>query len=81
MNWSLILANQAARAIRRAPWNERDQIKAALLLLSDDPYSGDIKLLKGSHETFRRRVGNWRVLYELNRESKVIVVTAIKRRG
>jgi mRNA interferase RelE/StbE len=81
MTWGLILANQASRTIRRAPLNEQDQIRAALRLLSDDPYTGDVRLLKGTHGTLRRRVGYWRIIYELNHKSKVIVVTAIKRRG
>jgi len=81
MTWGLILANQASRAIRRAPWNEKDQIKAALRLLCDDPFSGDIKLLKGANGTLRRRVGNWRILYERDPKRRVIAVTAIKRRG
>jgi mRNA-degrading endonuclease RelE of RelBE toxin-antitoxin system len=57
MTWSLILSNQASRTIRRAPRDDRDQIRTALRLLTDNPYSGDIKLLKGSNGTLRRRVG------------------------
>jgi mRNA interferase RelE/StbE len=81
MTWGLILSNRASRAIRRAPRNDRDQIRAALRLLTDDPYSGDIKLLKGTNGMLRRRAGNWRVLYELDPDRRVIVVTGIKRRG
>jgi mRNA interferase RelE/StbE len=81
MNWGLILSNQASRTIRRAPWNERDQITRALRLLSADPYSGDRKLLKGTNGTLRRRVGNWRILYELEADRRVLIVIAIKRRG
>jgi mRNA interferase RelE/StbE len=81
MNWGLILSNQASRIIRRAPWKERDQLRAALRLLADDPYSGDIKLLNGTRGTLRRRVGNWRILYSLDADRGVIDVMAIKRRG
>ena len=81
MNWGLILSNQASRTIRRAPRNDQDQIRAALRLLSGNPYAGDIKLLKGTNGTFRRRVGNWRVLFELHPDRSVLVVTGIKRRG
>ena len=81
MNWGLILSNQASRAIRRAPQSERNQLRAALRLLSGDPYSGDIKLLKGSSGILRRRVGNWRILYELDAERRLIVIIGIKRRG
>ena len=81
MNWGLSLSNQASRIIRRAPWKERDQLRAALRLLADDPYSGDLKLLKGTRGALRRRVGSWRILYELDFDRRVIEVTAIKRRG
>ena len=53
-------------------------MRAALRLLSDNPYSGDIKLLNGTGRTLRRLVGNWRILYELDLDRKVVEVTAIK---
>lgn len=81
MTWGLILSNQASRTIRRAPQNDRDQIRAALRLLTDDPYSGDIKLLRGTNGMLRRRVGNWRILYGLDPDGSIIVITAIKRRS
>ena len=46
-----------------------------------DPFGGDVKFLRGLNGALRRRVGDWRILYDLNSESKVIVVTAVKRRG
>ena len=81
MSWGLILSNQASRIVRRAPWKDRDQLRAALRLLADNPYFGDIKILKGANGTLRRRVGSWRILYVLDAEHRVIEVTAIKRRG
>jgi mRNA-degrading endonuclease RelE of RelBE toxin-antitoxin system len=44
-------------------------------------HQGDIRFLKGSNGGLRRRVGDWRILYDLEPEYKMIVVTAIKRRG
>jgi mRNA-degrading endonuclease RelE of RelBE toxin-antitoxin system len=49
--------------------------------MSLNPYQGDVQFLKGSENALRRRVGDWGVLYELNQENKVIVVTAVKRCG
>jgi mRNA-degrading endonuclease RelE of RelBE toxin-antitoxin system len=46
-----------------------------------NPYHGDIRFLKGVNGGLRRRVGDWRIFYELELEHKIIVVTAIKRRG
>jgi len=46
-----------------------------------DPFKGDVKFLRGLDGALRRRIGDWRVLYELDQEHKVIVITAVKRRG
>lgn len=81
MSWGLILSNQASRIVYRAQQTDRDQIKAALRLLRDDPYTGDIKQLQGTNGSFRRRVGDWRILFHLDADRKLVVITAIKRRG
>lgn len=49
--------------------------------MCDNPFYGDVKFLKELAGTMRKRFGDWRVLYEINLENKLIVVTAIKRRG
>jgi mRNA-degrading endonuclease RelE of RelBE toxin-antitoxin system len=49
----------------------------ALDELQNDPFSGDIKALKPG---WRRRVGSYRVFYDLLADEKRIVVTAIERR-
>jgi mRNA-degrading endonuclease RelE of RelBE toxin-antitoxin system len=46
-----------------------------------NPYQGDVQFLKGSDGALRRRIGDWRIFYDLEPEHKVIVVTALKRRG
>ncbi|MEK6263420.1 MAG: type II toxin-antitoxin system RelE/ParE family toxin [Clostridium sp.] len=42
---------------------------------------GDIKKLKGMNETYRLRVGDFRVLFEKNDKELVIVVIDIGNRG
>jgi mRNA-degrading endonuclease RelE of RelBE toxin-antitoxin system len=42
---------------------------------------GDIRFLRGGSGALRRRVGDFRIFYELHYDNKVIVVTAVKRRG
>jgi hypothetical protein len=34
-----------------------------------DPYQGDVKFLRGSGGALRRRVGDWRILFELDRKN------------
>jgi len=47
--------------------------------MQQNPFQGDIRKLQGL-PGFRRRVGNWRILFEALPESKHIVVAAIERR-
>ena len=63
MKWALILTNPARRALRDVPRVDIDQIDAAFEEMRSDPYSGDIKFLKGADRTLRRRIGSWRVLF------------------
>jgi mRNA-degrading endonuclease RelE of RelBE toxin-antitoxin system len=49
--------------------------------MCENPFSGDIRFLKGLGGTLRKRVGDWRILFEINLENRLIFVTAIKRRG
>ena len=48
--------------------------------MQDDPFQGDIKRLKGQPTAWRRRVGNYRVVYDLYFEERLIVVSSILRR-
>ncbi len=81
MKWSLVLTNAASRTIRRAPRHDRLVILEALRTLCIDPYWGDIKILKGTNGVFRRREGDWRVLFELQTEHRLIIIINVLRRG
>ena len=78
MNWTLIVTDPARKELRRLPKRDVQRILAALGRMRDDPFSGDIKRLHP--EGWRRRVGNYRVFYDLAMDEHRIVVTAIERR-
>jgi len=48
--------------------------------MQENPFQGDIKRLKGQQTAWRRRVGNYRILYDLFPDEQLIVVSAILRR-
>lgn len=58
------------------------RIDRAFLLLEKDPFaSGDIKILAGLIKRFRLRVGDLRIIYQVNRTKKLILVSVILPRG
>jgi mRNA-degrading endonuclease RelE of RelBE toxin-antitoxin system len=51
-----------------------------LIAMQDDPFQGDLKRLKGKETAWRRRVGNYRIIYDLYFDERLIVVSGILRR-
>lgn len=81
MKWGLVIANRAKRHHRRLPLKEREHIDEMLFEMGRDPLSGDIKLLRGTRGTLRRRFGDWRVIFEIDREKRLVLIIDITRRG
>jgi mRNA-degrading endonuclease RelE of RelBE toxin-antitoxin system len=80
MTWVLLIANRARRAKRDMPRAEAEQIDAAYVEMLKDPYSGDIKFLRGTDRAVRRKVGAWRIMFDVDDDRRIIVVTDVKRR-
>jgi mRNA-degrading endonuclease RelE of RelBE toxin-antitoxin system len=79
MEWTVVLAGPARKALKRVPTGDRTRIMAALEGMQQNPFHGDIRKLQGL-PGFRRRVGNWRILFEVVSERNHVVVAAIERR-
>jgi mRNA interferase RelE/StbE len=80
MTWSLQLAGPAQKDFLKLPRKDQPRVKAALIAMEQNPFQGDIKRLKGQSTAWRRRVGNYRIIYDLYFEQRLIVVAGILRR-
>ena len=81
MTWSLQLAGPAQKDFRKLPSKDQARVRAALLAMQQDPFQGDIKRLQGQPTAWRRRVGSYRILYDLYFDQRLIVVAGILRRS
>jgi mRNA interferase RelE/StbE len=79
---SIEFTKQAVQALKAMPHNVAMTIRAKIDALAADPYAPNpnAKKLAGL-DGYRLRVGDWRVLYEIEDDRIVIVVLAIKPRG
>lgn len=59
---------------------ERKRILRVLRAMQDDPFHGDVEHLTNAPVAFRRRSGDWRILFDPDPDRHIIVVTAILRR-
>ena len=80
MIWNLQIAGPAQKDFRKLPPNDQRRIKTALIAMQEDPFLGDIQRLKGQPTAWRRRVGNYRIIYDLYTDERSIVVSGILRR-
>jgi mRNA interferase RelE/StbE len=80
MAWNLQITGPAQKEFRKLPARDQARVKDALLAMQQDPFSGDIKRLKGQAAAWRRRVGNYRIVYDLHVDEQQIVVAGILRR-
>lgn len=79
MEWTVVLSGPARKSLRRIPAGDKTHVSAALAEMQQNPFQGDIRKLRGL-PGFRRRVGAWRIMFEIISESKHVVIAAIERR-
>jgi mRNA-degrading endonuclease RelE of RelBE toxin-antitoxin system len=80
MTWRLRIAKPAGKELERSPVKDQGYIKVGLADMQANPFSGDIVRLKNQPATFRRRAGNYRIFFDLDPETGLVDVVAIKRR-
>ena len=59
---------------------DHERIVQALDELAVDPWYGDIQKLGGEKNTWRRRIGNYRISYSIHSEQNLIMIEDIDRR-
>jgi mRNA interferase RelE/StbE len=80
MPWTLHVARSAEKELEGIPQRDRGRILKAPSDIRADPFAGDAARLHGLSTAWRRRVGNWRILYDLYLDRHLIVVASIRRR-
>jgi mRNA interferase RelE/StbE len=81
MSWNLRVAKRAQKGLNRIPAKDQNRILAALREMAENPFSGDIAPLKGQLTGWRRRVGNYRIFFDVYPQISLIEVTEIVRRS
>jgi mRNA-degrading endonuclease RelE of RelBE toxin-antitoxin system len=78
--WRLIFSNSARRSLRKLPLNDRRRIDRALDELALDPARGDVLPLRNHPTAFRKRVGDYRIFFDLERDPRLILIHDLVRR-
>lgn len=75
MRYQLVITPRARKDLRVLPSSVQKRIRAALEKLAENPFAAglDVKKLKGQ-SYYRIRVGDYRVIYDLQTRTLVILV-------
>lgn len=80
--YRLIIMKSADKTLRKLPRNDARRIQAKLIQLAEDPYAPNNNVTKlQNRDSYRLRVGDWRVIYEINDAQVIIYVVKIGPRG
>ena len=81
MSYRVILPKPVQKQLNNLPQKIRSRLLAEIRLLGDNPRPDGVKKLKGYEDTYRIRVGNYRVIYEIkDREMIVLVLSGVHRK-
>ena len=80
MIWTLRIAKRAEKLFAKAPAKSRRLLQTALEEMCHNPFSGDIVRLKSERSTWRRRVGSYRIFFDIYPDEQMIDIVDIDRR-
>ena len=69
-----------SKDLRRIPREAVSRIVAAVAKLAEEPLPHGSEKLTGSEHAYRIRVGDYRVVYELLRNAKIVEIQRVRHR-
>ncbi len=81
MSYQIIIPKPVQKQLNNLPHKMRSRLLDEIRLLEDNPRPDGVKKLKGYENTYRIRVGNYRLIYEIeDRKMIVLVLSSIHRK-
>ena len=79
--WRVAVEPSARKALKRLPKDDHARIVDAIQSLVYDPYAGDLQKLGGTEDSWRKRVGSYRIFFEISQSGRRVDIFKIERRG
>ena len=78
--YSIVLKKSVLKDIRKIPAVILRRIQERIALLAEDPFPNGVESIQGYAHHYRIRIGNYRVVYEVATEIRIITVIRIGHR-
>lgn len=79
-NWDLQIDPSVLKVLKKIPRQYAEAISNIIRFLPFDPYFGDIQKMKGEENSWRRRIGVYRIFYKIKTAERIILVFKVERR-
>lgn len=80
MAYAVVLKPAAVRDLRKLPEDVRRRVAGRIDALSGDPRPSGAETLQGERNLYRIRVGDYRVIYQVENKELVVLVVHIGHR-
>ena len=81
MSYRVLITPRAVKELRKLPGNVLSRTRKAVLGLENDPRpAGSRKLVNVAPDTWRIRIGDWRAIYRIDDEERVVTVLHVFHR-
>ena len=79
-SWGIKTNHNIYKILKSLPRKDSQRILFIIESFSQNPFSGDIQKMKGENNIWCRRVGNYRIFYEIKLNERIIYIFNVKRR-
>ncbi|HET7153562.1 MAG TPA: type II toxin-antitoxin system RelE/ParE family toxin [Candidatus Kapabacteria bacterium] len=79
--YSILLEHTAEKDLRRLPEHTHGRVIASIKKLSSNPRPPGSRKLTGSKNDWRIRVGEYRIVYEISDEIRVVRINRVRHRS
>jgi mRNA-degrading endonuclease RelE of RelBE toxin-antitoxin system len=80
MNWTVKIEQNARKPLKKFPAKDRDRILKAFGDFEKNPFTGDVVPLYAGLAGYRRRVGNYRIFFDVHAETASVEILKVERR-
>ncbi len=77
MTYQIEISTRAAKELKKLSADIRDRINEKILALAENPHPSGVVKLENAENKYRIRVGNYRILYEIQDEVLIIKVVRV----
>lgn len=79
--WRLVVHGAVVKVNKKLPISDQTKINEVIKLLPENVFAGDALKVQGEENVWRRRIGQYRLFYELHKNEGIVFVFRLERRS